>query len=103
MTSALTVDDSDRIVLATVTDDGIGMSREDLDRAVQPFGQAQSATTRAYGGTGLGLPITKGLVDAHGGTLDIDTSPGRGTRIRVVLPATRNRSRHNTTAVAAQA
>jgi signal transduction histidine kinase len=43
-------------------------------------------TTRNYGGTGLGLPITKGLVEAHGGTLTIDSRAGRGTIVRIVLP-----------------
>jgi signal transduction histidine kinase len=81
-------------VVFTVTDDGIGMSPADLERALQPFGQAQAATTRAHGGTGLGLPITKGLVEAHGGTLDISSSPGRGTCIRVILPPERTRTHH---------
>jgi signal transduction histidine kinase len=78
----------------SVTDDGIGMSPADLERALQPFGQAQAATTRAHGGTGLGLPITKGLVEAHGGILEISTSPGRGTRTRIILPAERTRANH---------
>jgi len=55
-------------------------------RALQPFGQAQPATTRTYGGTGLGLPITKGLVEAHGGTLTISSRAGVGTTVRIVLP-----------------
>ena len=42
-------------------------------------------TARSYGGTGLGLPIAKGLIDAHRGTLTIDTSPGRGTAVRIML------------------
>jgi signal transduction histidine kinase len=86
----------------SVTDNGIGMSPADLERALQPFGQAQAATTRAQGGTGLGLPITKGLVEAHGGTLEISSSPGRGTRIRIVLPAERTRANHEPK-IAAQA
>jgi signal transduction histidine kinase len=86
--------DADGAVVLSVADDGIGMSPADLERALQPFGQAQAATTRAYGGTGLGLPITKGLVEAHGGTLEVTTSPGRGTRIRIILPAERTRADH---------
>ena len=87
------VDEANRVVF-TVADNGIGMSDEDKRRALQPFGQAQATTTRAYGGPGLGLPITKGLVEAHGGTLTIDSSPGQGTRIRIVMPAERTRSVH---------
>jgi signal transduction histidine kinase len=53
---------------------------------LQPFGQANTGAARLYGGTGLGLPITKGLVQAHHGELTIDTTPERGTKVRVVLP-----------------
>jgi signal transduction histidine kinase len=69
-----------------IEDHGIGMNEEEQERALQPFGQAQPATTRTYGGTGLGLPITKGLVEAHGGTLTISSRAGHGTTVRVVLP-----------------
>ena len=69
-----------------VEDRGIGMDQDEQERALQPFGQAKPATTRNYGGTGLGLPITKGLVEAHGGTLTILSRPGEGTTVRLVLP-----------------
>ena len=69
-----------------VEDDGIGMSEEEQQRALQPFGQAKAATSRNYGGTGLGLPITKGLIEAHHGTLTLTSRPGAGTRVRIVLP-----------------
>jgi signal transduction histidine kinase len=69
-----------------IEDHGIGMTEQEQERALQPFSQAQPATTRNYGGTGLGLPITKGLVDAHGGTLTIDSRAGYGTTVRVTLP-----------------
>jgi signal transduction histidine kinase len=69
-----------------VEDHGIGMDQEEQERALLPFGQAKPATTRNYGGTGLGLPITKGLVEAQGGTLSIRSRPGEGTIVRVVLP-----------------
>jgi signal transduction histidine kinase len=69
-----------------VEDHGIGMTEEEQQRALQPFGQAKPATTRNYGGTGLGLPITKGLVEAHGGTLSIRSRPGQGTTVRIDLP-----------------
>ena len=70
-------------------DFGIGMNEEELERALQPFGQAKPSTTRNYGGTGLGLPITKGLIEAHGGRLEIDSRAGYGTLVRVILPAER--------------
>jgi signal transduction histidine kinase len=76
----------------TIADEGIGMSQQELERALQPFGQAQTSTTRTYGGTGLGLPITRGLVEAHGGVLSIASAPGQGTRVSIILPAQRTRS-----------
>jgi len=69
-----------------VEDHGIGMSSEVLKRAMRPFEQADSSTTRAYGGTGLGLPIANGLVEAHGGRLTIESREGEGTRVRILLP-----------------
>ena len=72
-----------------IEDHGIGMSEEEQERALQPFGQAKPVTTRKYGGTGLGLPITKGLVEAHGGTLTINSRAGYGTLVRIVLPRER--------------
>jgi signal transduction histidine kinase len=85
------IDDENRTVL-TVTDHGIGMTEEEQERALQPFGQAHSSTTRTFGGTGLGLPITQGLVEAHGGTLVINSRPGEGTSVTVTLPSERTRS-----------
>src|SRR5262249_30049111 len=70
-------------------DYGIGMTDDEQERALQPFGQAKPATTRNYGGTGVGLPITKGLGAANGGRLTINSRPGRGTTVRVVLPTER--------------
>jgi signal transduction histidine kinase len=69
-----------------VEDHGIGMDQDELERAMQPFGQAKPTTTRNFGGTGLGLPITKGLVEAHDGTLTISSRAGEGTTVRVALP-----------------
>ena len=80
-----TLDPEGGLVLE-VEDRGIGMSAAELERALQPFGQANTGAARLYGGTGLGLPITKGLVQAHDGELLIDSVPDRGTRVRVTLP-----------------
>ena len=68
------------------------MTEEELERALQPFGQAQTSTTRTHGGTGLGLPITQGLVEAHGGVMAITSVPDEGTRVSITLPAERTRS-----------
>jgi signal transduction histidine kinase len=74
-------------LLLEFEDDGIGMTDEELDHAMQPFGQCKPVSTRAESSTGLGLPITKGLVEAHGGTLSVESSVGIGTRVRIQLPA----------------
>jgi signal transduction histidine kinase len=72
-----------------IEDHGIGMNEEEQERALQPFGQAKPAMTRTSGGTGLGLPITKGLVEAHGGTLTIQSRAGFGTTVRIEMPRER--------------
>jgi two-component system cell cycle sensor histidine kinase PleC len=73
-------------VALEVEDYGIGMTPQEMERALQPFGQAKPATTRTYGGTGLGLPIAKGLAEAHGGTLTLESTAEQGTLVRVTLP-----------------
>jgi len=77
------------IAVIEITDHGIGMNEEEQERALQPFGQAKPAMTRNAGGTGLGLPITKGLVEAHGGTLTIESRSGFGTTVRIEMPRER--------------
>jgi PAS domain S-box-containing protein len=78
-----TRNESPDFVLLEVADSGCGMSKEVLDRALDPF-----FTTKAQGkGTGLGLPIVYATIKAHGGTLDLESTPGVGTTIRIHLPA----------------
>ncbi len=62
-----------------VRDTGIGMTQQVLDRLFQPFTQADSSTTRTHGGTGLGLVISKRLIDAMRGRLAVESIPGRGS------------------------
>ena len=73
----------------SVTDQGIGMAPEEIPIALTPFRQVNSGLQRKYEGTGLGLPIAKQLVEMHGGTLAIDSAPGAGTTVTVLLPAAR--------------
>ena len=77
----------DDIVNICVEDTGIGMSEADIETALKPFGQADISVTRRDKGTGLGVPIAKNLVELHNGTFKIDSTPGQGTRICIMLPA----------------
>jgi signal transduction histidine kinase len=69
-----------------VADTGIGMNPEDVEIAFQPFGQVDNRLERRYEGTGLGLPLTKALVDLHKSTIVIDSARGQGTRVTVTFP-----------------
>ncbi|HEX4637635.1 MAG TPA: ATP-binding protein [Rhizomicrobium sp.] len=73
-------------VAVTVADTGIGMDPADVEIAFQPFGQVDNRLERRYEGTGLGLPLTKALVDLHKGHIAVDSARGRGTRVTVSFP-----------------
>jgi two-component system cell cycle sensor histidine kinase PleC len=77
--------DADSVMLR-VSDTGIGMSAENIPIALAPFGQVDSRLSRRYDGTGLGLPLTKVLVELHGGSITIDSVPAQGTTVTVLLP-----------------
>ncbi len=70
----------------TVSDTGIGMTAEELSRIFQPFTQANAETTRRYGGTGLGLTISRRITDLLGGSISAESTPGQGTSLTVTLP-----------------
>jgi hypothetical protein len=73
-------------VAVTVGDSGIGMSPEDIDVAMQPFGQVDNRLERRYEGTGLGLPLTRALVELHGGAMTFDSAREQGTKVTVAFP-----------------
>ncbi len=72
-----------------VTDTGIGIAFEDIPKAMAPFQQIDSGLARKHEGTGLGLPLTKSLVEMHGGYLDLQSKAGVGTSVTVRFPAER--------------
>ena len=69
-----------------VSDTGIGIAEDDLDRLGEPFTQIQNAYNRQFEGTGLGLSLVKGLVKLHDGTMSIESALGEGTTVTVTLP-----------------
>ena len=85
-----------------VIDTGIGIAFEDIQRALAPFQQIDSGLNRRHEGTGLGLPLTKSLIELHGGYLDLQSEVGVGTTVTVRFPAERIvPSPHGTKAISA--
>ena len=79
----------DHSFLIEISDTGIGIAQEDIGKAFAPFRQVCSDPYQSKEGTGLGLPLSRALVELHGGTLRVDSEVGLGTTVRVHLPAQR--------------
>ena len=75
--------------LFQVSDNGIGMAPEEIPRALAVFGQIESDLASRHQGTGLGLPLAQRLTEMHGGSLELESAPGRGTTVTIRLPADR--------------
>ncbi len=76
-------------VLLSVADRGIGIAKDDVPSVLQPFIQVENAFSRSHQGTGLGLPLAKSFIEAHGGRLEIDSKVGHGTRVTLQIPPER--------------
>lgn len=85
----LTAEPNDFAVTVKVRDSGVGLSADEKERLFQKFYRTRSGLRSAEGGTGLGLAIVRGLVEAHGGTITVDSLPGQGTTFTVTFPTTR--------------
>lgn len=73
----------------SIADTGVGIAKDDIEKVLEPFGQADSRLSRKHEGTGLGVPLTKSLVELHGGRFEIDSELDVGTTVTLVLPKSR--------------
>jgi len=85
---ALSQLDDDRVRVA-VTDTGIGIAPEDLERLARPFEQVEGQHSKTTQGTGLGLSLTKSLIELHGGGMLMESEPGTGTTVSFIIPIRR--------------
>ncbi|HEY5072499.1 MAG TPA: ATP-binding protein [Caulobacteraceae bacterium] len=88
-------------VRISVEDTGIGIAAEDLARLAKPFEQVESQYAKTRQGTGLGLALSKSLVEMHGGELSLESTPGEGVTARFILPVTHTSAQSGPGAVAA--
>ncbi len=73
-----------------IEDTGSGISKEELPKVFERFYRVEKTRSRDFGGTGLGLSIARKIIEAHGGKIWIDSSPGQGTRVWFTLPRAKN-------------
>ena len=79
----------DRGLQIVVEDTGIGIEADNIEKALEPFGQVGDIYSRPFDGTGLGLPLAKSLVELHGGSMSLESEPGKGTTVTVHFPPQR--------------
>jgi signal transduction histidine kinase len=72
----------------TVSDNGFGIEEKDLEKIFDRFYRIKDDNTRFINGTGLGLPIVKGLLDSLGGFIEVDSVPGKGSTFTILIPVT---------------
>ena len=76
-------------VCIAVCDDGRGFNADEIQTVLSPFGRIDNAMTKSIPGSGLGLPIVNGLIEMHGGELDVKSTPGKGTCVKLLFPTSR--------------
>jgi signal transduction histidine kinase len=77
-------------VAIVISDSGIGIAEADMQKVMTPFGQVDSALAREHEGTGLGVPLVKAMIELHGGTLSIESTPGKGSVVTLRFPPERS-------------
>jgi len=77
---------ADGEAILSVQDNGIGIDTGDIETLLLPFKQADDRISRSFEGTGLGLPLTRALIELHGGRLEIDSTLGAGTTVSLIFP-----------------
>jgi len=82
----INVDELDTYIVIKIKDNGIGMSEEDLPHIFERFYRADKSRNRLTGGAGIGLTITKAIIDAHKGKIKVDSIKGKGTEFEVLIP-----------------
>ena len=85
-TVTLAITESGDDIKFAVIDTGIGMNEEQLGKVFEEFTQAESSTSKDYGGTGLGLPISKMMTEMMGGRMDVESEAGKGTTFSITIP-----------------
>jgi signal transduction histidine kinase len=91
-TVAVRVDDGSSGIRISVADTGVGIAAEDLPRVFERFYRADNSRSRATGGAGIGLSIARAIVEAHGGTINAASEPGRGSEFVISLPDTNGKT-----------
>jgi two-component system cell cycle sensor histidine kinase PleC len=86
VTFRVSSDGASGTVRIEIIDTGIGIAPDDMDTALRPFGQVDSALARKYQGTGLGLPLARKFVTAMGGSFRLQSQPSKGTQVSIELP-----------------
>jgi two-component system cell cycle sensor histidine kinase PleC len=79
----------DGAITISIEDDGVGIAPQDIPVVLQPFGQVENTMTPKHEGTGLGLPLAKGFMELHGGSLTLKSDVGKGTKVTLIFPPSR--------------